>query len=89
MVRAVRHGLAAAALLAAAPLALRAQVGQTTDVITGTVTGEEGHPLAEASVEATSVETQIMRTVRTDARGRYTILFPDGGGQYQIGRAHV
>lgn len=84
MVRAVRHGLAAAALLAAAPLALRAQVGQTTDVITGTVTGEEGHPLAEASVEATSVETQIMRTVRTDARGRYTILFPDGGGQYRV-----
>src|SRR5207249_11144289 len=30
------------------------------------------------------VETQITRHATTDARGRFTIVFPDGGGQYDL-----
>ncbi|HTC24050.1 MAG TPA: TonB-dependent receptor, partial [Gemmatimonadales bacterium] len=60
------------------------QVGANTDIITGTVTGPEGQPIADATVEATAAETQISRQRTTDARGRFTIVFPDGGGQYQI-----
>jgi hypothetical protein len=71
-------------LAAAAPAALHAQVGATTDIITGVVTDSAGRPLAEASVEALSLETQITRRQFTDQRGRYTIVFPDGGGQYRM-----
>jgi plasmid stabilization system protein ParE len=63
---------------------LGAQVGSTTDVLTGVVTDDQDRPLAEAVVEATSLETEITRQARTDARGRYTILFPDGGGHYRL-----
>jgi hypothetical protein len=60
------------------------QVGVTTDILTGVVTDETGAPLVGAVVEAYSLETQITRQAWTDRRGRYTILFPDGGGAYRI-----
>src|SRR5688572_21344237 len=67
-----------------APLRANAQVGATTDIITGRVTGPGGQPLAGARVEVTSLETEVTRTRTTDQNGRYTILFPDGGGQYRM-----
>src|SRR6059036_3617607 len=67
---------------AGAPRTAASQVGVTTDI--GTVTGPDGQPLAGAVVEAVSVETQLSRQRTTDARGRFTILFPDGGGQYEL-----
>ncbi|GIW53090.1 MAG: hypothetical protein KatS3mg081_2445 [Gemmatimonadales bacterium] len=73
-----------AAALCAAAARLDAQIGLSTDIITGTVTDESGAPLAGAVVEVFSLETQVTRTVRTDARGRYTVVFPDGGGQYRV-----
>lgn len=63
---------------------LAAQVGSTTDILTGVVTDSTGRPLEGATVEATSVETQITRRTQTNDRGRYTIVFPDGGGQYAV-----
>jgi len=60
------------------------QVGANTDIITGTVTGPDSQPIADATVEAVAAESQISRHRTTDARGRFTIVFPDGGGQYQI-----
>ena len=69
-------------VVAVAPRGATAQVGATTDIITGTVTGPDSQPLAGAVVQAISVETQISRQRTTDARGRFTIVFPDGGGQY-------
>src|SRR5205809_3291934 len=79
------HLWALVALLAAL-VARRAaaQVGATTDIITGTVTGPDSQPLAGVVVQATSLETQVSRSRTTDARGRFTIVFPDGGGQYQL-----
>jgi len=59
-------------------------MGATTDILTGVVTDEAGTPLAGVVVEAISFETEISRMARTDQRGRYTILFPDGGGQYRL-----
>jgi hypothetical protein len=66
------------------PIALAAQVGSTTDIVMGRVTTPEGAPLAGARVAVTSAETQITRTKITDAEGRYSILFPDGGGSYRV-----
>src|SRR5437588_642981 len=72
------------ALAALGAPAVAAQVGTTTDIITGTVTGPDNQPLPGAVVQATSFETQVSRQRSTDARGRFTILFPDGGGQYEL-----
>src|SRR5512143_4012749 len=83
MLRGLRY-LLAFALISAPVAALRAQVGSTTDILTGRVTNTAGAPIPGATVEAKSVETQVTRRARTNADGRYTILFPDGGGQYQL-----
>jgi len=75
---------AAVASLLLAPAPARAQVGSTTDIITGVVVDASGTPLEGVTIEARSLDLQVSRTAVTDARGRYTILFPDGGGQYQM-----
>ncbi len=71
-------------LLAVAPSRAVAQAGVGTDIITGTILGEDGSPVQDANVEAYSLETQVTRRTHSDARGRFTILFPDGGGQYRM-----
>lgn len=76
--------LAVATSLAVVAPRLSAQVGTTTDILTGTVTGPDGHPLADAQIEVTSIETDITRRTRTNDHGRYTVVFPDGGGQYRL-----
>jgi hypothetical protein len=76
--------LLAVALLALLPARAAAQVGMGTDIIVGVVTGDDGAPVQDATVEAYSLETQVTRRARTDARGRFTILFADGGGQYRM-----
>ena len=68
----------------AAPLRAEAQIGATTDIITGTVKADNGLPIKDATVEVTSLETNVTRRARTNAQGRYTILFPDGGGEYRV-----
>ena len=76
--------LLAVLLVALLPARASAQVGMGTDIIVGVVTGDDGAPVQDATVEAYSLETQITRRARTDARGRFTILFADGGGQYRM-----
>jgi hypothetical protein len=71
-------------LLLLAPAALAAQVGVTTDIIRGRVTGPGGVPVVQARVEVTSLESEITRTATTDDQGRYTLTFPDGGGRYRV-----
>jgi len=71
------------ALCVAAPAA-SAQIGVTTDILTGRVTGAGGQAMAGVLVSALSVESGITRTARTGSDGRYTIVFPDGGGEYRV-----
>ncbi len=66
------------------PATSRAQVGSTTDIITGKVTGPQGEPIAGARVEVMSLETQVTRFRTTNDKGQYTLLYPDGGGQYRV-----
>ncbi len=75
--------LALGLLLAFAPSAY-GQAASSTDVITGLITNDRGEPVADALVEVMSLETEVARSARTNARGRYTIVFPDGSGQYRV-----
>jgi len=77
-------GLLILAALLGSPNTLTAQVGVTTDIIIGSVRDEQGQPVADAIVDAMSLETQITRSARTNARGQFTIIFVDGGGQYRM-----
>ena len=78
-----------AALSLVLPASARAQVGSTTDIITGRVVGPDSIPLVGAKVDVTSAETQVTRSTRTNDRGRYTVVFPDGGGQYGVTVTYV
>ncbi len=60
------------------------QVGSTTDILMGRVSGLDSQSVSGARVEATSTETGITRTKTTGPDGRYTIVFPDGGGSYRL-----
>ena len=71
-------------LFAFTPCRAMAQAGVGTDIITGTILGDDGAPVQDANIEAYSLETQVTRRAHTDVRGRFTILFPDGGGQYRM-----
>ncbi|HET7614622.1 MAG TPA: TonB-dependent receptor [Gemmatimonadaceae bacterium] len=68
----------------ASPAIAAAQIGSTTDIVMGRVAGVDSQAVSGARVEVTSAETGIMRSKTTDADGRYTIVFPDGGGTYRI-----
>ncbi|MEP6989493.1 MAG: carboxypeptidase regulatory-like domain-containing protein, partial [bacterium] len=74
-------------VIAAVPA--RAQVGSTTDIIMGRVTGPDTTPVVGARVEVTSTETGITRRKITDDHGAYTILFPDGGGAYTLKVSYI
>ncbi|HET7038259.1 MAG TPA: carboxypeptidase-like regulatory domain-containing protein, partial [Gemmatimonadales bacterium] len=78
------HCLAVLIALAAPGPEARAQIGLGTDLLTGTVRSADGRLLAGAQVEAFSLETQVTRRATSDRNGRFTILFPDGGGQYRM-----
>ena len=78
-----RRLLSVLCLLLSPQLAV-AQVGSTTDIITGTVRNAENRPVANARIEVMSVELGTTRIRTTNDKGQYTLLFPDGGGQYSV-----
>jgi len=83
--RAIVARLALFAAIAFFPSVAAAQMGATTDIITGTVTRAEGNlPIEGANIEVMSIESNVTRRARTNDKGRFTVLFPDGGGQYRV-----
>ncbi|HEX9939959.1 MAG TPA: carboxypeptidase regulatory-like domain-containing protein, partial [Longimicrobium sp.] len=66
------------------PRALAAQVGGSTDIITGRVRGPDGNGIAGAAIEVVSAETSVRRTTATRPDGRFTLTFPEGGGRYTV-----
>jgi hypothetical protein len=81
----LRRSVLLLALAGSAALrAAHAQVGSTTDIILGRVTGPDSLPLENARVEVTSAESGITRNRLTNEKGQYAIVFPDGGGAYQL-----
>lgn len=82
--RALVEVLVLATAMLLAPHPLRAQVGTTTDLILGRVVGPDTLPLRGAHVDVTSLESGITRNKISDDDGRFSIVFPDGGGQYVV-----
>lgn len=65
----------------AAPRAMRAQ---QADVIRGRVTGPDSAALEGVMVTVTSISGNVSRTAKTDSRGRFTVTFPSGDGDYLV-----
>ena len=82
MIRCLCACLALLLLLPVRPLA--AQIGQTADILRGRVLDEQNRPVVGAQVEAVSLESEVRRVTVTGRDGRYTIVFPDGGGRYHL-----
>ncbi len=57
-------------------------LAQQLDVIRGVITGPDSIPIAGARVTATSLSGNVNRNARTDTKGRFTITFPGGDGDY-------
>jgi len=82
--RRLRRSLLPLLVCLAGPRLVHAQVGASTDIITGIIKTPAGVPVEGAQIEAQSTETQVTRKQRSNAQGKYTILFPDGGGTYRL-----
>jgi hypothetical protein len=70
--------------VAAAAFAPRIAVSQQTDVIRGRVTGLDSAALEGVMVTVTSISGNVNRTAKTDSRGRFTVTFPGGDGDYMV-----
>ena len=60
-----------------------------SDVIRGHVLNTEGLPLPNVRVTATSIPGNVTRETRTDVRGAFQIVFPNGPGDYIVGYALI
>ncbi|HET9423937.1 MAG TPA: carboxypeptidase-like regulatory domain-containing protein [Gemmatimonadaceae bacterium] len=57
---------------------------QESDIIRGKVTGPDSLPLENVKVTAMSMATNQSISRNTNAEGRFTIIFPNGGGDYIV-----
>lgn len=57
---------------------------QSSDIIRGRVTGPDSLPIANVQVRATSFSGSVTKIARTDRRGRFTLLFVNGEGDYWL-----
>ncbi|HEY4306348.1 MAG TPA: carboxypeptidase-like regulatory domain-containing protein [Gemmatimonadaceae bacterium] len=74
-----------ALVIATAALCSASSVLAQADVIRGRVSASGGDaPIDGASISATTLNGGVTRQTRTDSRGRYTITFPGGEGDYVI-----
>src|SRR2546425_2086599 len=71
----------AVALVTAAPLAAQ---GVTTAAVQGTVTSQDGMPIAAATVSVTNISTGQRWQVETRAGGRYFVEGVAVGGPYNL-----
>lgn len=74
--------VALAAFMLGAVAAANAQ--QSADIIRGRVVGADSQPVANVLVTALSYVGGIEKQRRTDKDGRYTIIYPNGEGDYWL-----
>src|SRR3990170_2580954 len=71
-------------VLAGVPARPAAAQGGDTDILRGRIVANDSSPVAGANVRVTSYLTQAVRQLRTDTRGRFSVIFQNGGGDYLI-----
>jgi hypothetical protein len=54
------------------------------DILRGRVVGADSTPIAGANVRITSMRSQAVRQIRTDDRGRFQMVFQNGGGDFLV-----
>ncbi len=57
---------------------------QDVDVLRGKVIGPDSQPVVGASLKFTALATQATRTIRTDVKGQFSMVFQNGGGNYTV-----
>ena len=62
---------------------------QESDIIRGKVTGPDGLPLENVKVTAMSMSTNQSISRNTAKDGRFTIIFPNGGGDFIVSYAVI
>src|SRR3954462_12868993 len=62
---------------------------QESDIIRGKVSGPDSLPLENVKVTAMSLSTNQSISRNTGKDGRYTIIFPNGGGDYMVSFAAI
>lgn len=68
------------------PIATTSALAQSsTEIIRGRVFGPDSLPVAQAEVRVTGLVSRMTQTARTDARGAYTLVFPQAEGEYLVG----
>ena len=77
--------LLALTVAAAKPLAAQ----QQADIIRGRVLGQDSLPIPNVNVLVTSFMGGINKTARTDKNGRFSVVFPNGEGDYWVGFAAI
>ncbi len=66
-----------------APLQAHAQ-GSDIDILRGRIVASDSTPIVNANVRVTSMMSQAVRQVRTDDRGRFQLVFQNGGGDFIV-----
>ena len=80
--RRVRAGFLCVIVLAFATVDAFAQ--STTELIRGRVFGPDSVPIAQAEVRVTGLVSRMTQSARTDAKGAYTLVFPQAEGEYLV-----
>ena len=69
--------------------ATNASAQSATEIIRGRVFGPDSVPIAQAEVRVTGLVSRMSQSARTDARGAYTLVFPQAEGEYLVGVRRV
>jgi len=75
--------------VASAAIAPHFANAQQTDIIRGQVTGPDSAAIEGVQVTVTSISGNVSRTAKTDSRGRFTVTFPGGDGDYMVSYASL
>ena len=65
-------------------IAAPASAQSVTEIIRGRVFGPDSQPVTQADVRVTGLVSRMTQSARTDARGNFTVVFPQAEGEYLL-----
>jgi hypothetical protein len=70
--------------LAFCVVAASSAFAQDPDIVRGRITGPDSLPIENATVTVSTIQGDIVKTVRTDKNGSFTVTFTDPQGDYWV-----